>query len=214
MRKKFRDEFDAHERSVSCEQQRHREARGLSDRFLHLVRPRWAVLHRVARRYVEPGDVGDVVQETLLRAWRSFDELDAGCCKPSWLFVILRSVVVDRHRAAACRVRLVPVANGELTESAPVDPTAPFPEFPAMSDERFREFLDDRVARALDALEPRFREVIVLAAAGELTYREIATVLECPVGTVMSRMARGRRELRENLAEYARGIRWAGAQLR
>ena len=64
-----------------------------------------------------------------------------------------------------------------------------------MSEEQFREFLDDKIAAALDALDPPFREVIILSVAGDLTYKEVAAVLDCPVGTVMSRMARARRTL-------------------
>ena len=55
----------------------------------------------------------------------------------------------------------------------------------------------------MDELEPAFREVIVLSGAGDLSYRKIAEVLDCPVGTVMSRMARARRALRENLVAFA-----------
>ena len=62
---------------------------------------------------------------------------------------------------------------------------------------------------ALDALEPSFREVVVLSVVGDLTYREVAQVLDCPMGTVMSRMARARRALRERLADYARAKGWA-----
>ncbi|GJQ25984.1 MAG: hypothetical protein HBSAPP02_10160 [Phycisphaerae bacterium] len=72
-----------------------------------------------------------------------------------------------------------------------------------MDESQFREFLDDRVAAALDTLEPPYREVVVLSVAGGLNYREIGDVLECPIGTVMSRMARARRALREQLADYA-----------
>ena len=75
-----------------------------------------------------------------------------------------------------------------------------------MSEAAFRELLDDRLTRALDALAPAFREVVILSVAGDLTYREIARVLDCPVGTVMSRMARARRALRERLADVA-GVR-------
>ena len=72
-----------------------------------------------------------------------------------------------------------------------------------MDERQFREFLDDKIAAALSALDPPFREVIVLSVAGGLSYREIAQVLDCPVGTVMSRMARARRTLRERLAQCA-----------
>ncbi len=77
-----------------------------------------------------------------------------------------------------------------------------------MDEERFREFLDERLVAALDALEPAFREVIILSVASGLNYREIAEVIGCPVGTVMSRMARARRALRERLGDLAQSQRW------
>jgi RNA polymerase sigma-70 factor (ECF subfamily) len=72
-----------------------------------------------------------------------------------------------------------------------------------MSEAHFYEFLDDRLVAALEELDPPNREVVVLSVAGGLNYREIGEVLDCPMGTVMSRMARARRALRERLAEFA-----------
>jgi len=73
-----------------------------------------------------------------------------------------------------------------------------------MSEEQFREFLDATIAQALDALEAPAREIVILSVAADLSYREIAEVLDCPIGTVMSRMARARRALREHLADFSR----------
>ena len=76
----------------------------------------------------------------------------------------------------------------------------PFPTFGSMSEEEFRDFLGERLVCAWDALNPVFREVMILSICGDLSYREIAEVLDCPIGTAMSRAARARRELREHLA--------------
>ncbi|MCH8241923.1 MAG: sigma-70 family RNA polymerase sigma factor, partial [Planctomycetes bacterium] len=84
----------------------------------------------------------------------------------------------------------------------------PFSPLPSFDECRFREFLDDRLVEALDRLEPAFREIVMLSAAGDLSYREIAQVLDCPVGTVMSRMARARRSLREALSSFATQAGW------
>jgi RNA polymerase sigma-70 factor, ECF subfamily len=173
----------------------------VSDAFLRLVRPQWKAMHRVAHRYVASGDdAHDLVQETLLRAWKGFSTADEREYSRAWLFVIMRSTVVDWHRAANRRVTFVPIPDAELTELAPADLSEPFAPFAIMTEERFREFLDDRVVAALDALDPAFREVVFLSVAGDLSYREIAEVHDCPVGTIMSRMARARRSLRERLA--------------
>jgi RNA polymerase sigma-70 factor (ECF subfamily) len=104
---------------------------------------------------------------------------------------------------ATRRVRIVPHDQAELTELAAVDLSEPLLPLPSMDEASFYEFLDDRIVAALELLEPQYREVIVLSVAGGLNYREIGEVLDCPIGTVMSRMARARRALREQLADYA-----------
>jgi RNA polymerase sigma-70 factor (ECF subfamily) len=178
--------------------------------FLELVQPHVRRMYVVARQYVSGADeANDLVQESLLRAWRSFSLARGRTYQRAWLFTILRNVAREWHRAGKRRVRLVPCPNSELTEIASSDPGGPFCQLSGMDESRFREFLDDRIVAALEALEPRFREVVVLSVAGGLSYREIAEVLGCPVGTVMSRMARARRTLREQLAEFAQPRRRA-----
>ena len=119
----------------------------------------------------------------------------------------MRSVVADWQRKARRRVKLVVGMDTELTELASADLTEPFSPLPSLDECRFREFLDDRLVEALDRLDPAFREIVMLSA-GDLSYREIAQVLDCPVGTVMSRMARARRSLREALSSFAAQAGW------
>lgn len=162
-------------------------------------------MYSVARRFTGDEEAArDLVQETLLRAWRSFAPDDTRTYNRSWVFVIMRSAVLDWQRKVDRRIKMIAAPGGELTELAPMDLTEPFAPLPNMTEERFREFLDDTVVAALDALDPPFREVIVLSVAGGLGYRDIADVMDCPAGTVMSRLSRARRALREDLASYAR----------
>ncbi len=175
-----------------------------TDEFLGYVRPHWERMHSVARQYVrQDSDARDLVQETLLRAWRNYSPTQGLVYERGWLLVIMRNVVLEWQRTARRRVKLVVSAESELTEIASADPGEPLAELPAMDEGQFREFLDQRIAKAFDALEAPFREVVFLSVAGGLSYREIAKVLDCPVGTVMSRMGRARRVLRERLAEFA-----------
>ena len=172
--------------------------------FIDFVRPAWTRLHSVARQYVaQDAEAADLVQETLLRAWRNFSTTQESCYRRAWLFVILRNVAVDWQRSSKHRAKFLLESESHLTELAAVDSGDPLGQLPAMSEGAFREFLDDKIAAALDALDPAFREVIILSVAGGLQYREIAETLDCPLGTVMSRMARARRALRERLADYA-----------
>lgn len=170
--------------------------------FLALVRPNLNRLNAVARRYVRnPADVSDLVQETLLRAWRNFSPTDDRTYARAWLLVILRNVALEWRRRSASRIRLTFVPDAELTELMPPDQREPFSPLPAMSEERFKEFLDDRVLAALESLDAPFQEVVILSVAGGLSYADIAQVLDCPIGTVMSRMGRARRTLRERLSQ-------------
>lgn len=178
--------------------------------FLEFVLPHLRQMQVVAQQYVSrAADVNDLVQESLLRAWRSFSSAQGRPYERAWLFTIMRNVAWEWHRTATRRVRLVPFPDSELTEVASPDSEEPFAQLQAMDEDCFREFLDERIVAALEALEPLFGEVVVLSVAGELSYREIAEVLGCPVGTVMSRMARARRILRERLADFAPGRRHA-----
>lgn len=175
-----------------------------ADTFVQFVRSHWRRLHLVARRYAaSEHDAQDLLQETFLRAWRNFSPTEERAYRGAWLFVILRNVAAEWARASGRRIKLVPMSDAALTEILPPDLTEPLAPFPSFDDRAFRDFLRDRIATAIEGLADPFREVLVLSVAGDLTYREVAEVLGCPVGTVMSRMARARRALREQLAEFA-----------
>ena len=132
----------------------------------------------------------------------------AGCSR------FFGGVACEWARTATRRITLVPVDHEELTEMAPSDLTEALAPLPSTTESQFREFLDDEVAAALDSLEPNYREVVVLTVVGELSYREIAETLDCPVGTVMSRMARARRALRDRLSGVAKAKGWRMGAIR
>jgi len=176
--------------------------------FLRLVRPCWRRLHLVARHYTAgEEDARDLVQEALLRAWSAYRPGADRSYSEGWFFVIQRRVAAEWARRMDRRVTLVPVEHGELTELVGTELSDPLQVLPSSTEGEFRELLDQRLASAFDSLNPAFREVILLSVAGDLNYREIAQVLACPLGTVMSRMARARRALRERLASPASAIK-------
>lgn len=177
--------------------------------FLRLVRPCWRRLHLVARHYAgNAGHGHDLVQETLLRAWAAYNPGEERSYREGWLFVIQRRVAAEWARRADRRVRIEPREHDELTELVGRELSEPLDVLPSFTETQFREFLDGHVAAAFEALEPVFREVIVMSIAADLSYRDIAKVLECPLGTVMSRMSLARRALRERLADVARVEGW------
>jgi RNA polymerase sigma-70 factor (ECF subfamily) len=129
-------------------------------------------------------DAEDLVQETMLRAYRAFDRYEPGTNIRAWLFTILRRV----HQDGLRRLRRGPGFEevAEHTASRP-----PAQEIVA------RGGLD--LARALDKLAEPFRTAVVLRDLEELAYQDIARITEAPIGTVMSRIHRGRKALRERL---------------
>ena len=176
--------------------------------FVGYVRPQWARLHIVARQYVaNENEAPDLVQETLLRAWRHFSSAEQTAFPAAWLFVIMRNIALDWQASARRRLKLTLLPVSQLTALASFEEDGAFASLPALGEEAFREFLDERIAAAVDALDAPYREVLILSVADDLRYREIAEVLDCPMGTVMSRMARARRALRERLADYAKPSR-------
>ncbi|MBI3628199.1 MAG: sigma-70 family RNA polymerase sigma factor [Candidatus Rokubacteria bacterium] len=153
-----------------------------------------ARLHRTALGLCRnPTEAEAQVQETYLRAFRRFDSFVPGTNCLAWLHTILRNVFINRVVRGG---REVPAGDACAVECgvasrALAAPTAT-PE-----EEFFRRVLDDReLARALDALPPSFRAVVLLADVEGRSYREIAELCEVPVGTVMSRLFRARRRLR------------------
>ncbi len=146
-------------------------------------------------------DAEDVVQDAYLRAFKAFDQFAGGDIRP-WLLTIVRNVA---YRWLSVRKRTANVISFEDAYSARDDKPGYTLE-PASPDPSAEEVLLGRaehslVRRALEALPPAFREVIVLRDLEGLSYRHIAEVTDAPIGTVMSRLARARDRLKEQLAQ-------------
>ncbi len=149
----------------------------------------------------------DIVQDTWLRAFRSFHRFDPGTNCRAWLFTILRNAFLTRRRRANQEAVGELVVSEETWQRA-TDTDAPIrhPE-----DVLLRSVVHADVDRALRELPIAHREVVILADLEGLTYREIAQVVACPIGTVMSRLSRGRAQLRRRLGHLAREHGYAKA---
>jgi RNA polymerase sigma-70 factor (ECF subfamily) len=135
----------------------------------------------------------DLVQETCLRAFRAMERLRPDSNIKSWLFTILRNIWLNELRQSRAAPEVADIDLGENGSNQAVD-TAKDPYAAYVSNiER------ERVRQAIQQLTLEFREVILLREYEELSYEEIATLLDCPVGTVMSRLARARSKLRDLL---------------
>jgi RNA polymerase sigma-70 factor (ECF subfamily) len=168
--------------------------------FEELALPCLPALYNVAAWLSRnPADAEDLVQETFLKALRGFGSFQPGTNFKAWIFRILRNTYLTSRTGLAAR-RTVALED-ELTASE--SGAASYPE--AAIDRETPELnllrLSDRAVlqSAMETLSPPLLEVILLCDIEEMKYRDIATVLEIPIGTVMSRIARARNALRHNL---------------
>jgi RNA polymerase sigma-70 factor (ECF subfamily) len=168
---------------------------GKRARFLELVMPHLEALHRTAFYMTRRRELAeDSVQEAYMRAWRSFHTLDEGRSVRVWLLAILRNVIFD-----AARKRKREPAGPSFEDVGPESVAAPG----LAPDERLA---DKDILAAMDGLPEDLRAVVLLAIVEDMKYREIAEALDIPIGTVMSRLHRGRQLLRWKLRGYVDGV--------
>ncbi|MEM7096431.1 MAG: sigma-70 family RNA polymerase sigma factor [Actinomycetota bacterium] len=172
---------------------RRRESSDADDGFTKYVLPELEVLMRVARSITgNPTDADDLVQDTLMRAYKSIDRFD-GRYPRAWLLTIMRNAQINRVRRK--RPELMRDPDVTLAIVANTDSDSRTPES-AVVDVTF----DAAIEQSLADLSPQFREAIHLVDIDGLSYNEAAAVLDVPVGTVMSRLHRGRKQIRNDLA--------------
>lgn len=156
-------------------------------------------LYRTARRLTRnPADAEDLVQETFLKAFRAADRFEPGTNLRAWLFTILHNTARNRARDRARDA--VTVDSDVVERAAELAPGAGQP-MPGETPESLlvRETLGPELQSAIDALPAAFRQAVWLRDVEEFSYAEIAAMLTIPVGTVMSRISRGRHMLFERL---------------
>lgn len=152
--------------------------------FNRLVAEHGDALYRLAYRLVgDVQDAEDVVQETFRSVWKSRERYEPGRGDRAWLTSILRRRAADRWRRSDVREQTV----GDDFPEPTARPPTPLDDF------------DDDMQRALAQLHDDLRETLLLVVVGELTHQETADLLEVPLGTILSRVSRARRQLREYL---------------
>jgi RNA polymerase sigma-70 factor (ECF subfamily) len=161
-------------------------------------------MYRVARRLVgSREEAEDLVQDAYARAFRSWRSFRPGTNLRAWLFRILTNLNIDRGRREQRAPDTQPIEEGvyylynRLEENGGA----------TVVDEVVERLSQDSIVQALSAVPHDFRDVIVLVDIGDFSYQDAAQILDVPVGTVMSRLHRGRRQLKQALAESAVGDR-------
>jgi RNA polymerase sigma-70 factor (ECF subfamily) len=150
-------------------------------------------------------DAEDLVQETYIKGWRSFHTFEKGTNLRAWLFRIMTNTYINKYNAQKRKStevelddieelflykRLGSIDQSQLSSSA--------------EDQMLNLFTDDEVKNALESLPEDFRVPVLLSDVDGFAYKEIAEMLEIPIGTVMSRLHRGRKAMQKMLYEYAR----------
>lgn len=173
----------------------------LHQRFLTYVLPHLDTLYRCAVRLTgSRPDAEDLVQETCIRAFAAIDELRDPRASKAWLFTIMRRTYRRCWKEDPYRRT---VESVEDLEAAALNSREVLYEY-YEHDLTYDRLMEGEIRRAIAALPLPYREVLVLAHIGQCSYREMAHVLGVPVGTIMSRLYRGRRQLRQRLRAYTR----------
>jgi len=162
-----------------------------TEEFETAAMPHMNDIYRAAARMLGSGTgADDVVQDVYLQAWKSFDQFEIGTNCRAWLFKILFHTL-NHYRRKWLNIRMVKAPEGILEQTVAAGP--PLPE----------HITDEAMLAALAEVPQDFRAVVLLIDVEEFAYKEAAGILNVPIGTVMSRLSRGRKVLREKLAALA-----------
>jgi RNA polymerase sigma-70 factor (ECF subfamily) len=149
-----------------------------------------------------PADAEDLVQETYLKAYRAYGGFEEGTNLKAWLYRILTNSYINSYRSRRRRPEETDVDNVEdlyLYRRLSAEAGG---EGRSAEDEVLERFTDDEVKAAIESLPDVFRIAVLLADVEGFSYKEIADITDVPIGTVMSRIHRGRRALQKALGEY------------
>jgi RNA polymerase sigma-70 factor, ECF subfamily len=184
------------------------------DRFTELAMEYMPALYTAALRMTRnSADAEDLVQETYLKAYRAFDSFTEGTNLKAWLYRILTNTYINTYRAARRRPEVTDVEDVEdLYLYRRLTPGDGLRSGRSAEEEALEGFTDDEVKSAIEALPDAFRMAVLLADVEGFSYKEIAEITDVPIGTVMSRIHRGRRALQKTLHQYAEARGLVGAR--
>lgn len=137
-------------------------------------------------------DAQDLVQDTYLKAYRFFDKFEEGTNCKAWLFRIMKNTFINtmrRDKKHSQMISLSDIQERGMEPSVDGDP----------EDNVFGDLFGDDVSAAIESMPDVYRDVVLMADVEELSYKEISEIIGCPIGTVMSRLCRGRKWLRKRL---------------
>lgn len=180
-----------------------------SQEFEQLVLDHMDMLYAVALKLTRNStDAEDLVQNAVVKALRFHDKFKEGTYIKAWLLTILRNTFINDYRRKVRSPAMTELSGTEAAADRSPDPQVHI-EVELGDREALMELLDDEVRAALEAVPLDFRLPVIMADMEDKSYKEIADAMNCPLGTVMSRLYRGRKLLREALQDYAKERRYA-----
>lgn len=178
------------------------------ERFEETALPHLDFLYSMAMKITRnEDDAHDLVQETALRAYRFFDKFEEGTNCKAWLYRIMKNTFINHYRKQKRRPSEVVLESYEDLQESPVDSQSLEQVDPEAN--FFNAALREDVRRAFETLPAEYREVLALAVGEGFSYKEVATLVGCPIGTVMSRLHRARKIMQKNLLDHASTHSWA-----
>ena len=152
----------------------------------------------------DPAEAEDLVQDSMVRAFRFWDSFKPGTNIKAWMFTILRNTFINGYHRRGRRRKMQRDVKSQMRSVGPTVAVGHSSSQPPGPEEAvLAKITNARIKEALDSLPPDYRLAVVLADLEGLSYKEIADVMECPVGTVMSRIYRGRKALHKLLYDHA-----------
>src|SRR6056297_980384 len=166
------------------------------------ILPHLDALYNFALRLTtDPNDAEDLVQDSIVKAFRFFSSYEKGTNAKAWLFRILKNSYINSYRKKSSKPQEIDYDEvATFYETIRAERT----ETSDLEDKMFRELIDDDISNALDDIPEDFRTVVLLCDVEDFTYEEIANMLDVPIGTIRSRLHRGRNLLKAQLMEYAK----------
>ena len=173
--------------------------------FVREAVPHMDALYATALRLTKnKGNAEDLVQEAMLKAFRYFGKYQQGTNCKAWLFKIMTNTFINNYRKAKKRKEVsIDEDSKPLEERAVAVDRDPIQEKFGDQDTMFFKLFGDEVKKALEEVPVDFRIVVLLADLQDFAYKEIAEIVDVPIGTVMSRLYRGRKILQTKLTSYA-----------
>ena len=192
------DEFNDEEEGYLSDE----EVARVTEEFKKEALPHINLLHNYAYKMTgNQLDADDLLQETYLRAFRFFHKFERGTNCKAWLFRIMKNLFINNYRKnqkSPNKVDYDEVENFfENIKSDKIDSTD-------LQEKVFNNLLDDNVTHALNSLQDDYKTVVILCDLEGLSYEEIAEFLDVPIGTIRSRLHRGRKILQKKLSDYAK----------